>query len=238
MAWVKASEETVQQGAPRCVAVSEKVFNSSNKTLSLAEIVALLGVGSRFDVDSVRVEIAATASPGDDRIIVLQLEDESGDVIWQIEAATVAAANGTTIYEFAPGLVTLDGSAVKHEPLPSWLAITDGLVLRIYDEAAVSPTQYEASSGDVSAGGSGYVQDEDLTVVGGTSSVAAIFNADTVGGSGEVTALSVDTAGVYTVLPDNPVDTTGGSGTGATIDVTWAQLNTDDMQVHITGRYQ
>lgn len=78
----------------------------------------------------------------------------------------------------------------------------------------------EAASGVINVGGTGYTVNDKVTVSGGTSDTAAVFNVDSVSG-GVPTAISVDTSGEYFTLPSNPAATTGGTGTGLTIDVTW-----------------
>lgn len=79
-----------------------------------------------------------------------------------------------------------------------------------------------------SAAGSGYLVNDILTVVGGTKTVAAQFKVLTLSGSG-VATVSVQTAGSYTVLPTNPVAVTGGTGTGATLTVSWAGVAEYDL---------
>lgn len=75
------------------------------------------------------------------------------------------------------------------------------------------------SASAINAGGTGYVASEELTVVGGTGT-AAILTISTVDGSGTITGISVTTDGSYTTLPTNPVSVTGGSGSGATFNLT------------------
>lgn len=61
------------------------------------------------------------------------------------------------------------------------------------------------------AGGSGYSPTDVLTVVGGTGT-AATLTVEVVD-SGAVVGVSITNPGDYTVLPTNPVTTTGGAGT-------------------------
>jgi lysophospholipase L1-like esterase len=79
-----------------------------------------------------------------------------------------------------------------------------------------------ASAIAVASGGSGYVVGDRVTMAGGTFTAPAIGNVTSVSG-GAITAVAVDTAGLYTVTPSNPVSqaSTSGSGTGATFTVTW-----------------
>jgi hypothetical protein len=73
----------------------------------------------------------------------------------------------------------------------------------------------------VNAGGGSYVVGDVLTASGGTSTHAATFEVTSVGGGGDVTGIIVLEHGAYTSTPGNPVSTTGGTGTGCTLDLTW-----------------
>ena len=72
----------------------------------------------------------------------------------------------------------------------------------------------------VQSGGTGYTAGNTLTVVGGTGS-AAIITVSTVS-AGVITAITINSGGFgnYSVLPTNPVSVTGGTGTGATFNLT------------------
>lgn len=92
-----------------------------------------------------------------------------------------------------------------------------------------------AVSAAVAAGGTGYSVSDQLTLVGGTFGTAAVFNVDSIGGGGEVTGVSLVTAGDYTVTPGSPVSTTGGGGTGATLTVTFGAAALVSIVTH--GNY-
>jgi hypothetical protein len=82
---------------------------------------------------------------------------------------------------------------------------------------------YSAASATILAGGSGYAASStfNVTVSGGTETTAAVLNVTT-NASGVITTVnSITTGGNYSVLPANPAAVTGGTGTGATFDVTW-----------------
>jgi len=66
--------------------------------------------------------------------------------------------------------------------------------------------------------GSGYIVGELITLAGGTFTTAAVMRVDAVNGSGNITACSVNSAGMYSVNPVSPVaqGSSNGSGTGAT----------------------
>lgn len=85
----------------------------------------------------------------------------------------------------------------------------------------------QALSATVGSGGTGYTVNDHLTVSGGTFGTAAVFNVDNVSG-GVVTAVSLVTAGDYEVVPSNPASTTGGTGSGCTLNVTYEGVAPDE----------
>ena len=91
-------------------------------------------------------------------------------------------------------------------------------------QATASPTTMIANVATVQAGGTGYTLNDVVTLSGGTPSVAATYTVTGVSG-GVVTAVTPLNFGTYTVLPANPVSTTGGTGTGLTLNVTYAVPN-------------
>ena len=136
-------------------------------------------------------------------------------------------------------VATLSGSAVATvtlwrrgnlEETPANAAATTGgagtgCTLTVTYRGVVLDTNQEAVSATVpgGGGGSGYSVNDILTVSGGTQTAQAKFKVTAVS-SGAVTAVSLDTKGNYSVIPTNPVSTTGGGGTGATLTVTWQSV--------------
>lgn len=78
----------------------------------------------------------------------------------------------------------------------------------------------DALSATVAAGGTGYAVDDVVTLTGGTSTAAATFTVTGETG-GVVDTVALLTGGSYSAVPANPVSTTGGSGSGLTLTVTW-----------------
>jgi hypothetical protein len=78
---------------------------------------------------------------------------------------------------------------------------------------------FQTVSSVVAGAGSGYTNGDILTLSGGTSTTAATFTAIVAGGV--LTGVTPLNTGHYTVLPANPVSVTGGTGTTATLTVTW-----------------
>ena len=82
----------------------------------------------------------------------------------------------------------------------------------------------EVTVAAIAGGGSGYTALDVLTVVGGDYLAPARIRVDSVGGSNAVTAVTVLDKGEYTSAPTNPVSVTGGTGSGATFNLTLAAL--------------
>jgi hypothetical protein len=88
-------------------------------------------------------------------------------------------------------------------------------------QATATPAVMIANSATIASGGTGYAVNDVVTLSGGTPVVAATFTVTAVSG-GVVTAVTSTNFGTYSVLPSNPVGTTGGTGSGLTLNVTWA----------------
>lgn len=88
-------------------------------------------------------------------------------------------------------------------------------------ETKVDYVAQEATGAAISAAGTGYTANDIVTVVGGTFTEATTVKIDSVS-SGVPTAVSVNTAGNYSATPSNPASTSGGTGSGLTLTMTWA----------------
>ena len=92
-------------------------------------------------------------------------------------------------------------------------------------QAVVAVTRMFNSGATIQAGGTGYTVNDVLTVTGGTPfSVAATLTVSTVS-AGVITGVSATNQSTYTALPTNPVSVTGGTGSGATFNLTWGVNN-------------
>ena len=93
----------------------------------------------------------------------------------------------------------------------------------------------------VNAGGTGYTLGDILTVAGGTFFVAATMEV-TGESAGVITAVAIRQSGGYTVNPSTPNSVTGGTGTGATIDLTFSGIlwtvNRDEIGNHQTDEIE
>jgi len=87
---------------------------------------------------------------------------------------------------------------------------------------------YGLSAVAIAAGGTGYVVNDLLTVPGGASGSgtlnAAVVKVTAVS-SGGITAVSISSYGDYSTLPGTTVTPTGGTGSGASLTLTFAANN-------------
>lgn len=74
----------------------------------------------------------------------------------------------------------------------------------------------------INAGGTGYTLGDQIVVSGGTGTVTATLTVTSVS-SGVIDGIEVATHGFYSALPANPVSVTGGTGSGATFNLTSEQ---------------
>jgi hypothetical protein len=87
-------------------------------------------------------------------------------------------------------------------------------------QATSSVSAMFTSTGTIVNGGTGYTVNDVITLVGGTVSGGGVVGRYTVTAvSGGVITAVTRTQGNYVVLPTNPVSVTGGTGTGATLNV-------------------
>lgn len=96
----------------------------------------------------------------------------------------------------------------------------------------VHENPHQASSATVVAGGTGYTVGDALTVSGGTATIATALTVLTVSG-GAITSVGIAGVGTYSEPPTNPVSVTGGTGSGATFDMTYTAPYR--LWVHETG---
>jgi microcystin-dependent protein len=114
----------------------------------------------------------------------------------------------------APQIVVANGSGVLSDSGINTSSNTTGITINATGGGI-------AVSGTVAAGGSGYTAGTQLlTLVGGTCTTQPQFNITTAAGA--ITAPMLVTAGDCSVVPSNPISTTGGGGTLGTLNVTWS----------------
>jgi hypothetical protein len=85
--------------------------------------------------------------------------------------------------------------------------------------------RFRMNTPTVAVAGTGYTANDLLTVIGGTSERAAQIKVLTVDGGGAILTYAVYDPGAYKVVPTNPAAAGGGTGTGATFNITWNDLS-------------
>ena len=93
---------------------------------------------------------------------------------------------------------------------------------REFEKFVDSTTLFKSGSALIAVGGTGYKLGDTVTLSGGTSTSAATFQVMKVTTGGVVSSVIPNAKGAYSVIPTNPVSTTGGSGSGLTLTVTFA----------------
>lgn len=87
---------------------------------------------------------------------------------------------------------------------------------------ATATSRLKALSAAVNTAGSGYAVDDTITLTGGTATedIVLIVTGET---GGAIDTVDVQTAGVYSAIPSNPVSqgATSGGGSGADFNITW-----------------
>ena len=129
----------------------------------------------------------------------------------------VNISNGNTVTA-----VTRTAAGTGYTTPPTWTATAPTTAGGA--TASGSVNSIGVVSAVVSAGGSGYVVGDVLTISGGTQTTAATVTVATLSGSA-VATVSISNAGVYTASPTNPASTTGGTGTGATFTLSFGINN-------------
>lgn len=111
---------------------SDTGANDSDKKVTVT-------ASQQWRIKSIWVELTTTATVGD-RQLVIEIQDDSDDVIAQIRAGAVQAASLTRYYLFAPNVTELtsfrDTDALT-TILPDWV-LPASYDIRVYDNNAVA----------------------------------------------------------------------------------------------------
>lgn len=134
-----------------------------------------------------------------------------------------SGAAGTAVIGKAVASVAVSAAGTGYTSFPSGYGITGGGGTG----AVINIRMGLLTVASIVAAGTGYAVDDILDIVGGTSTVVGQLRVTSVGGSGEVTGASVETAGVYSTISPGTRGVTGGGGTGATFTLTYklVQIN-------------
>ena len=170
-------------------------------------------------INRLRVQSSATGfaptldTVGSDSNIALALRSTgTGAIDLAAGSRGVNISNGGTVTA-----ITRTASGSGYTSFPTWTAsapTTAGGAT-----ASGTPTNMTASGFTVASGGTGYTVGNVLTVTGGSTGNCTLTV--TAVSSGAVTAATLATTVSYTALPTNPVSVTGGTGSGATFNLTY-----------------
>jgi len=151
-----------------------------------------------------------------------------GEIWWCFPKGTSTEPNHAVIYNVRE-------NTWYDTPLPNG-GRSAGIFPTVFQKplmTGVAPQQAIATAAAVSAGGTGYTVGDVLTVAGGTRSISVELTVATVGGGGAITGVTISNTGKYSTPPSNPASVTGGTGSGATINVTF--VNPYQLWVHEVG---
>ena len=110
----------------------DEADNDSDKTFTVPSATV-------WEILSIHVELVTTAGAGD-RLIEVQMQDSSGDIIAQTVAGAVQAASVTRSYMFAPDAVDLTSfrdTVLMSNRIPKFI-LPAGFKVRIFDNNAVA----------------------------------------------------------------------------------------------------
>ena len=188
-----------------------------------------LGTAAGLTLSSTTTGLAPSiAASGTDTNIPIALQSKgTGGIDLTAGSGGVNISNGTTVTSLAR---TVAGTG--YTTPPTWTAsVPTG---PSGTTASGSVTNIGVVTAVVSAGGSGYVVGDVLTVSGGTQTTAATLRVATVS-TGAVATVTIVNVGAYTATPTNPVSVTGGTGTSATFTLSFGINNAFTITVPGTG---
>jgi hypothetical protein len=214
-----------------------RLFVNSGGTVSLGYTngnPCLTTVAQTSQVNGLQVVGAATGSSpvlssiGSDTNISQVFQSKgTGAIDLAAGSSGVNISNGGTVTA-----LTRTASGSNYTTIPA-LAISAPTTAGGVQATASTRVQMQTDPVVVS-GGTGYTLNDVLTVVGGTLLSAATFTVSAVSG-GVITAATRTNAGDYTALPTNPVSVTGGTGSGATFNITLWQLQSNVATITNAG---
>ena len=156
---------------------------------------------------------------GTDNNISMALQPKgTGGIDLAAGSSGVNISNGGTVTAITR---TASGSGYTSFPTPAISAPTTAGGV----QAVATVSNMAANTATVASGGTGYAVNDVVSLVGGTPTTTAATYTVTAVSGGVITAVTPLNFNAYTVLPSNPVSITGGTGTSATLTVTWAVSN-------------
>lgn len=150
---------------------------------------------------------------GSDTNIALAFQSKgTGAIDLAAGSRGVNISNGGTVTA-----ITRTAAGSGYTSFPTWAASAPTTAGG--STASGTPASMTASGYTVNSGGTGYTVGDVLTVTGGTGGNCTLTV--TAVSAGAVTTATLATTLSYTVLPTNPVSVTGGTGSGATFNLSY-----------------
>jgi hypothetical protein len=162
---------------------------------------------------SITSNVATLSTQGTDTSVSLLMSPKGSGAFDIASSGGVNISNGGTVTAITR---TAYGSGYTSLPTPSVPAPTTAGGV----QAVLTTSYLLAVVATVGAGGTGYTVGDVLTLVGGTFSSATTVTVSSVSG-GVVTGALISSNGNYSVAPAATAATTGGTGTGCTINISY-----------------
>ena len=161
--------------------------------------------------------ILSAAGQSSDANVGLVLQSKgTGAIDLAAGSSGVNISNGGTV----TAVTVSNAGATAYSSIPS-VAITAPTTAGGVQAVATALMRASTGATTLASGGTGYTVGDVLTLVGGTFTTVIQITVNTVS-AGVISTFTMSNAGAgYSVLPTNPVAVTGGTGTGATFNVSW-----------------
>jgi Ca2+-binding RTX toxin-like protein len=168
-------------------------------------------------------------TPGTNTVIYTPTGLDTGTLL--LDQGAAGASIEDSLITIAPFLNACPSSPTAQD---GYNSSPGGVEQIVYQGLVSSDTPSRVISAAVSNPGSGYSVGDVLTVLGGTFTTPATLMVTSAPG-GLIGSVSVLTPGVYSVPPANPVIVTGGTGTGATFNLTLGLIG-DTLTINGTSQ--
>jgi hypothetical protein len=193
-------------------------FYTQNRTYTQFRIIDSNAVNFLQVQGNVAGGAPVLSTQGTDTNVSMALQSKgTGGIDLAAGSTGINISNGTTVTA-----VIRTAAGTGFTSPPTWTAAAPTTAGGVTASGSVNSIGVVTAT--VSAGGSGYVVGDVLTVSGGTQTTVATLTVATLSGSA-VATVSISNAGVYTAAPTNPAATTGGTGTGATFTLSFGINN-------------
>ena len=132
---LNADAQVIVDDAWRPSLQAEEAADDSDKSLTVP-------ASTQWRIKSIWVELTSSGDAGN-RVISVEIQDGSADVIFRVDAGAVQAASLTRYYSFAGWQADLTafrgaGSDLLMTPIPPDLVLPAAYVVRVYDSAVIA----------------------------------------------------------------------------------------------------